>query len=779
MPVSSPKSIIIFGATGDLMQKKIVPALYHLYKNKKLPKDFHIIGVARKKYTDKMFQKKIYENLCSHIKKINKKDAENICKQASYVQVDFKNTKDFAKLQKHLDAIDKQKKHCRLFYLAVPPLHFENIFVGMHANKLQTEGAKLLIEKPFGKDTQSTKKLLKLTEKYFSSDSLYFIDHYLQKEILQAIESFRFSNNLFEKSWGKNSIERIDIRLLEKSGVENRGAFYDSIGAFRDVMQNHLLQMLAAVTMDTPRQVCPKEIRKLRAEVLESLDSWTPAKIKKQSFRAQYNGYKKIKGVKKNSQKETYAKIETKLHHPNWKHVSIVLEAGKAQKQEIKEIIVKFRHPSRCVSCTTSKHLHNKVVFSFAPNDSISIHFWTKKPGFKKELEERKFDFFLYKRKEKTQYVEEYAKIIYQALEGEQSSFVSREEILAEWKFTDPLIKAWEKNIIPLESYSTGTENIRKKSAYIGEKAKKDSIEKSMAIIGLGKMGANMAQNMISRGWKVVGYNRTKEKTEELSKEGIIPAYNINEMLHKLPKQKIIWLMVPAGKAVDEVLFGKNGIAKKLKKGDVIIDGGNSFYKNTIKRAKKLEKLGISFLDVGTSGGPEGALRGACLMIGGKKKDFQKLEELFYDFATEEGYQFFEGAGAGHFVKMVHNGIEYGMMQAIAEGFNMMKQSKMKLDLERVAKVYNHGSVVESKLIEWLEDAFIEYGADLKKISSSVGQLGEGAWTVETAKKMKLPVKVIEEALKFRNTSAKNPSYTGKIVSALRGQFGGHPVEKK
>ena len=163
-------------------------------------------------------------------------------------------------------------------------------------------------------------------------------------------------------------------------------------------------------------------------------------------------------------------------------------------------------------------------------------------------------------------------------------------------------------------------------------------------------------------------------------------------------------------------------------------------------------------------------------MIGGKKKDFQSVEMLFRDFALPDGYQFFEGYGAGHFVKMIHNGIEYGMMQALAEGFTVMKKTKFRLDLTRVADVYNHGSVIESRLVGWLKDAFQLYGEDLKRISSAVQQLGEGAWTVRTAKEMKIKVKVIEDALQFRYHSEKNPNYTGQIVSALRGQFGGHTV---
>ena len=166
-------------------------------------------------------------------------------------------------------------------------------------------------------------------------------------------------------------------------------------------------------------------------------------------------------------------------------------------------------------------------------------------------------------------------------------------------------------------------------------------------------------------------------------------------------------------------------------------------------------------------------------MIGGKREDFEDIEKLFFDFALPDGYQFFDGAGAGHFVKMVHNGIEYGMMQAIAEGFTLLKKSKFRLDLSRVSEVYNHGSVIESRLVSWLKDAFNLYGSDLKAISGKVQQSGEGLWTVKTAREMKVNAKVIEEAVRFRYRSEKNPTFTGQVVSALRGQFGKHPVLEK
>ncbi len=237
--------------------------------------------------------------------------------------------------------------------------------------------------------------------------------------------------------------------------------------------------------------------------------------------------------------------------------------------------------------------------------------------------------------------------------------------------------------------------------------------------------------------------------------------------------------MVTAGKPVDELLFGKNGVAMKLKKGDIVIDGGNSFFEDSVRRAKLLAKRGIKFLDAGVSGGPAGARNGACMMIGGDRATFAMLEQLFSETCVRDGYGYFGAAGAGHFVKMVHNGIEYGMMQSIAEGFALMKKSPFKLDLEKIAHLYNSGSVIESRLIGWLASGFQKFGQELADVSGAVAYTGEGEWTIKTGRKLKMKLPAIEDAFKFRVRSKRAPSYMGKVLSALRNQFGGHSIKKK
>lgn len=310
---------------------------------------------------------------------------------------------------------------------------------------------------------------------------------------------------------------------------------------------------------------------------------------------------------------------------------------------------------------------------------------------------------------------------------------------------------------------------------------------KEVGIIGLGKMGGNIARRLAKKGWRVVGYNRTESVTDELVKEGIEKATTLKELVDKLSSPRTVLVVLPAGKVTEEMLLGENGIAKLLEKGDILVDDGNSFYKDTISYYEKIEPMGIEFIDVGISGGPGGALNGACLMVGGKRQTFENLKPLLFDMARSAGsgqapdensVMHFEGNGAGHFVKMVHNGIEYGMMQSIAEGFEIMKKSPFNLNLSDVTKIYNNGSVVESRLVGWLAQAFEKYGNDLQEVSGSVGFNGEGEWTANVAAEMGIDAQVIKDAVEFRKKSQDNPSYTGKVLTGMRNAFGGHSIEK-
>ena len=298
-----------------------------------------------------------------------------------------------------------------------------------------------------------------------------------------------------------------------------------------------------------------------------------------------------------------------------------------------------------------------------------------------------------------------------------------------------------------------------------------------LGYVGLGKMGKNMVLRLLEKGHEVVVWNRSPEPRREVAKAGAIAAESVEELVQKLRIPRLVWLMLPAGEVTQTMI---DQLAELLASGDTVVDGANSFYKDSIRRAKQLSTKGIRFVDAGISGGPEGARHGACVMIGGEERDFKKLEPFIRDVAAHDAYQFFPGHGAGHFVKMVHNGIEYGMMQAIAEGFNILKSAKgFKIDLLKAADIYNHRSVIDSRLIDWLQDAYEQHGTGLENISGAAAESGEGTWTVETAKELGVDVPIIEGSLQFRLDSEKHPSYIGKVVSALRHQYGGHDVKKK
>lgn len=300
-----------------------------------------------------------------------------------------------------------------------------------------------------------------------------------------------------------------------------------------------------------------------------------------------------------------------------------------------------------------------------------------------------------------------------------------------------------------------------------------------LGFIGLGKMGQAMVLNLAEKGIEVVVFNRTFGKMDELAGQVknariLTKAYSYKELVEKLPRPRIIWLMVEHGKAVDEVIG--NLLENGLEASDIVIDGGNSFYKDTVRRYQHLQEKGICFLDAGTSGGLEGARKGACIMVGGDKEVFEKVRAYFEAMAGEKGdVTYFGPSGAGHFVKMVHNGVEYGMLEAIGEGFELLARSDYKPDLNKVAINWSKGSVVRGWLMDLLIKAFRDF-PDLATIEGKVGGGSTGNWTLETAKELNTEIPAIEAAVKARKQTQRVPTYAGKVIQALRNEFGGHDL---
>lgn len=296
-----------------------------------------------------------------------------------------------------------------------------------------------------------------------------------------------------------------------------------------------------------------------------------------------------------------------------------------------------------------------------------------------------------------------------------------------------------------------------------------------IGFIGLGKMGFNLVSNLVKHGHTVVGYDINETLVEAVKTEGAQGVNTLQDLYNALPEKRVLWLMIPAGPLVDKVI---EQLLAVMQAGDIVIDGGNSHYKDSIRRHGYLKEKGIGFLDCGTSGGISGALNGACTMVGGDADVIEPLHGVFKDISVEDGYLYTGPAGSGHFTKMVHNGIEYGMMQSIAEGFEVLEKSQFPLNFEAVAKMWSHGSVIRGWLMELTENAFSK-DPKLDAIKGKMFSSGEGKWTLETALDLGVPTPVMALSLIMRYRSLQDDTFTGKVVAALRNEFGGHAVEKK
>lgn len=323
----------------------------------------------------------------------------------------------------------------------------------------------------------------------------------------------------------------------------------------------------------------------------------------------------------------------------------------------------------------------------------------------------------------------------------------------------------------------------------------KGSLIMKIGFIGLGRMGKNMVLHLLEEGIEVVAWNRSSELREELKEEAkelesgaenLTVVEDLDQLISNLESPRAIWLMISAGEAIDAVL---NQLVEKLDKGDLVIDGGNSFYKDTLRRASELAKHEIHFMDAGTSGGIEGARGGACIMTGGSDEDFKLAEPIFKAASQPGAYAHLGPVGSGHFAKTIHNGIEYGMMEAIGEGAAILKNSEFTYDLREVFRIYNTGSIIESRLVGWTL-AELKNDPGLDNISSVIGSgggagktKGEAHWTIEHAKSLGVDVPVIEASVVVRDNSDKDKEdspngFRNKVVAAMRWQFGRHPVKK-
>jgi len=466
-----PTAFIIFGATGDLARKKLFPALFDLYTKGLLPDTCKIIGFAKSQRDNEAFRAIIREAIEQNGHTHSAEDIDAFTAHAHYHAGLFEQIDDYENLSQHIEDIDASFGWCasKLFYMATPPSAYATILqnlsdsgltipCGLPARCAQAGGEKgwtrVLLEKPIGTDIHTEKELDELLSSLFAEEQVFRIDHYLGKETLENILMFRFSNRIFAPLWNTNGIEKIEIYMHEDIDVSDRGSFYDTIGALRDVGQNHMMQMLAAVTMENPGALAADAIREKRAKALEALHCFSADEAKKQTKRGQYAGYTDTENVDAHSHTETYFHIETHLEDGALAKVPIFLEAGKRMRETRVEIKIHFTDAGGCVCPPDGAHTHQNVLtFTLKPEKGIAVRFWAKQPGFSYDLEPQDLSFSYVQAGMGEDIPDAHERLLYAALLGDQTLFASTREVRAGWAFVTPILEAWENGDPALTTY--------------------------------------------------------------------------------------------------------------------------------------------------------------------------------------------------------------------------------------------------------------------------------------------------------------------------------------
>lgn len=458
----NPITIVIFGATGDLAKNKILSALLDLSFKGILGFNYRVVGYSRKDLSDSDYRQFVRTAIIEKNKIVPEDILEDFLKKITYIRGDLDIVDDYKNLKQNLSEYDNQSGVCtnKIYYLAVPPIMYEKVFDGIDKGDLvlncknpETESwTRILVEKPFGNDLEQARLLDKKLGSLFDESQIFRIDHYLAKEAVQNIISFRFANAIFEPLWNNEYIDRIEIKLFEKNTPESRINFYDKVGALRDVGQNHILQMLALIAMEDPGGITFVKIREARERVLGQILPYS-RKVENYAYRAQYNGYRDIDPAFKNSETETYFKVKLNIKNKRWDRVPFIIESGKGLNESRVEINIIFKDKQSSV-CQLDGicHYNNQIKINIQPEEKISICFWTKKPGLSFELEQKNLDFNF--SDDNLPVADAYEKVLYDCINGDSTLFTSTEEVLREWGIIEKICAEWKS--LPLEKYDIG-----------------------------------------------------------------------------------------------------------------------------------------------------------------------------------------------------------------------------------------------------------------------------------------------------------------------------------
>jgi len=454
----NPTIFVIFGATGDLARKKILPSFFELYKNKLLPEKFKIIAASRSPFSTEEFLEILKETAPK-----NREGWENFTKTIEYFQCDIERDINIDKLTPLLDKKEVEFDQCaqRIFYMAISPFIYESAFDTIGRHNLNIGCAKhgkktrIVIEKPFGYNYESAQILNGKLTNFFDEREIYRIDHFLGKETVQNIFAFRFANEIFEPIWNNKYIDSIQITNAEYGGVERRGEYYDRAGALRDVVQNHLLQLLAIATMEEPSKFEQQAIREKKLAILKNIKKLSPAEVISSTARGQYQGYLKEAKVDPKSTTETYAMAKLEIQNNKWQGVPIYLRTGKKLTGRVTSIIFAFKENIHDLYKGIQKQpLPNSITIQIQPNEGIGLRLIAKKPGLTTELEPVEME-FCYKNSFNLPQPDAYERLLMDIIGGDQTLFLG--PVGESWKIIDPIRNVWDQQKPKLTVYKPGT----------------------------------------------------------------------------------------------------------------------------------------------------------------------------------------------------------------------------------------------------------------------------------------------------------------------------------
>jgi len=478
-----PTTLTIFGATGDLASRKLLPAIYNLAHEGSLPARFNLVGIARAELSDDEFRRQAREAIAKHSRREPEPEVlEGLLGRLHYVGFPFDDPEGYGELGRKVDALDGEggvPLH-RAYYLSTAPEYFPVITERLKAAGLHRHGSvdvRVIIEKPFGTDLASARALQETVSSVFQERQVFRIDHYLGKETVQNMLALRFANYLFEPVWNRNYIDQVQITAAEDLGIGSRAGYYDQAGALRDLVQNHMLQLLTLLCMEPPSSFEADKVRDEKVKVLEAIQPPEPA----QTVRAQYRagvvggedvpGYREEQGVAADTTTETYAALRLEVHNWRWSGVPIFLRTGKRLARKVTEIAVQLKPVPHLAFGTDGSvgAQPNQLVLAVQPNEGVSISLGAKIPGSRMRIRPVNME-FLYGTSFLSQSPEAYERLILDAMRGDATLFTRNDEVDAQWTIVDPVLDAWGEDSVPLGSYPAGSEGPPEADALLGDR---------------------------------------------------------------------------------------------------------------------------------------------------------------------------------------------------------------------------------------------------------------------------------------------------------------------